>query len=94
MHNCMSREVGPGVLTHVQNPVTREEIKLNPPLCFSGEDQLNVFIGHVEDYCVAAWNIGRLSPAEINAPFGWCVSHQATADAMAKTPDAGTDGSV
>lgn len=48
------------------NPVTRTEVKLNPPFPWESHEQLHAFARRFETYCAAAWEFARLDPSEIN----------------------------
>ena len=53
-------------ITSALNPVTRTEIRLDPPYIWMDMDDLSTFIQNFELYCQVTWHFGRLDPSEVN----------------------------
>jgi len=60
-----SMERGMAVLLAL-NPVTKTEVKLNPPFLWDTREQLDEFSRRFESYCEAAWEFAKLDVNEVN----------------------------
>ena len=48
------------------NPVTKTEVKLNPPFLWDTREQLDEFARRFETHCISAWEFARLDVNEVN----------------------------
>lgn len=49
------------------NPITRSEIRLDPPFGYDTDDELQKFMDLVSQYCNLAWRIGVIDVKEIKS---------------------------
>jgi hypothetical protein len=47
------------------NPVTKSEVKLNPPVWLESWEDLDRFNDLWDDFCAQAWENGRIDPVEV-----------------------------
>lgn len=75
--NCMSPHgVWPNSVSELPNPITRTVVRLNPPVHIENDAQFDYFQAQFKAYCVAAWNLARMDPRHIDAPYNWVLPRE------------------
>jgi hypothetical protein len=74
------------LVTQVINPVTRSLVRINPGFSPQSRADWDGFVKAINSYFQSVWELARLDPAEVNAPWGWRTYVHAGHDPRAGEP--------
>lgn len=62
-----------GGVTSMQNPITRSDVRIEPPFICSDPDRYALFEQHFWKWCEALWEINRIDPDVLISDRDWLL---------------------
>ena len=67
---CLGCDISnPGIVSEMQNPVTRSMVRLHPPFEVTSEAAFDDFARRFDAWCQAAWDLARIDPDLVDLTF-------------------------